>query len=549
MQTSTPRAGRVRIANDRPFNVSGRYVLYWAQMFRRLHSNHALDHAIALAAEHKKPLVIYEGLKLNYPWANARHHTFILQGMRDTARAAKRAGVSYWPFVETPGDAGRGLVRKLASQAVCVVTDDYPAYITPAQNRALAAKADVPVILVDGNSLVPLSRLGAAVGAAAHIRPRIHKAFAEEWGRRAAREPVFPKGSVAPPFKVWDAEQDIAAFVAQLPLDQSVPAVPGVEGGSVAGQAALAAFVAHKLDRYADGRNNPDDPERNAASGLSAWLHYGHIGIQEVAEAVLGDEWTVAELNLKTRNKDDFFTRDANDNSFLDEAVTWRDLGHHWHWCRSAERGAGNAEPQNVSWDLSSSSVPSSALRAPHSQVPQFNFATMDFAPGGEHTLDVVLPEWARATLRKHAKDKREYTYDLDEFESASTHDELWNAAQKELIATGRIHNYLRMLWAKKVLEWSASPAEAYRTLEHLNNKYAIDGRDPNSYTGILWCFGLFDRPWAPERDVLGVLRYMSSSNTARKFDLDGYYEYVKGLPSPADVRAGRTDVKQKRLF
>jgi deoxyribodipyrimidine photo-lyase len=539
---TTARAGRVRAANDRPFNAQGRYVLYWAQMFRRLHSNHALDHAVALATEHKKPLVIYEGLKLNYPWANARHHTFILQGMRDNARLATRAGVSYWPFVETPGAAGRGLVRKLASQAVCVVTDDYPAYITPAQNRALAAKCDVPVILVDGNSLVPLSRLGAAVGAAAHIRPRIHKALADEWGRRAAREPVFPTGHIDAPFKVWDAEQDIPAFVARLPIDQSVPAVPGVEGGSVAGRAALAAFVEHKLRRYADERSNPDDPERSAASGISAWLHYGHIGIQEVAEAVLGAKWTVAELNLKTRNKDDFFTRDANANSFLDEAVTWRDLGHHWHWCRSAELGARNAEPRNISWDVSSSSDPRPA-------VPQFNFESMDFAPGGERTLDVVLPEWARATLGKHAKDKREYTYDLDEFERARTHDELWNAAQKELVATGRIHNYLRMLWAKKVLEWSATPAEAYRVLEHLNNKYAIDGRDPNSYSGILWCFGLFDRPWAPERDVFGVLRYMSSSNTARKFDLDGYYEYVKGLPNPADVRAGRTDPKQKKLF
>jgi len=536
--TATPRAGRVRTANDRPFNPKGRYVLYWAQMFRRLHSNHALDHASALAAEHKTPLVVYEGLKLNYPWANARHHTFILQGMRDNARAARQAGLSYWPFVEAPGDPGRGLVRKLAAEAVCVITDDYPAYITPAQNRALAAKCDVPVILVDGNSLVPLSRLGAAVGAAAHIRPRIHKAFAEEWGRRAAREPVFPKGSVAPPFRVWDAEQDVAAFVARLPLDQSVPAVPGVEGGSVAGRAALAEFVAHKLDRYADGRNNPDDPERNAASGLSAWLHYGHIGIQEVAEAVLGDKWTVAEINHKTRNKDDFFTRDANVNSYLDEAITWRDLGHHWHWARGEGRGASGEEEQNISWELSSPPT-----------VPQFNFETMDFAPGGANTLDVVLPEWARATLRKHAKDKREHVYELSDFESADTHDELWNAAQKELVATGRIHNYLRMLWAKKVLEWSATPAAAYRALEHLNNKYALDGRDPNSYTGILWCFGLFDRPWAPEREVFGTLRYMSSANTARKFDLDGYYEYVKGLPSPADVRAGRTAAKQKRLF
>ncbi|HEY6548088.1 MAG TPA: hypothetical protein VI589_09285, partial [Vicinamibacteria bacterium] len=151
------------------------------------------------------------------------------------------------------------------------------------------------------------------------------------------------------------------------------------------------------------------------------------------------------------------------------------------------------------------------------------------------------LPPWARATLRAHAGDPRAYVYTLAEWEAGATHDPLWNAAQRELVATGTIQNYLRMLWGKKVLEWSRTPDEAYRTLEHLNNKYALDGRDPNSYTGILWCFGLFDRPWAPERKVLGCLRYMSSENTARKFKLGPYYEYVNGLPTIEAVRKGHT--------
>jgi deoxyribodipyrimidine photo-lyase len=176
-----------------------------------------------------------------------------------------------------------------------------------------------------------------------------------------------------------------------------------------------------------------------------------------------------------------------------------------------------------VSWQPSS---PPSALRLP----PSFNFESMSFSPGGERTLDVVLPQWARATLRKHQRDRREHLYSLDEFEAAATHDELWNSAQRELVATGRIHNYMRMLWGKKVLEWSETPAEAYCVLEHLNNKYALDGRDPNSYTGILWCFGLFDRPWPPERKVFGTVRYMSSESAAKKFDLAGYCEYVARL-------------------
>ena len=139
------------------------------------------------------------------------------------------------------------------------------------------------------------------------------------------------------------------------------------------------------------------------------------------------------------------------------------------------------------------------------------------------------LPAWARGTLEAHASDARPWRYDSDELEGAATHDPIWNAAQTELLREGRIHNYLRMLWAKKVLEWSATPQEAFATLEHLNNKYAIDGRNPNSYGGIAWCFGRFDRPWGPVRPIFGTIRYMSSENTARKFDLDPYLERYAG--------------------
>jgi deoxyribodipyrimidine photo-lyase len=155
-------------------------------------------------------------------------------------------------------------------------------------------------------------------------------------------------------------------------------------------------------------------------------------------------------------------------------------------------------------------------------------------------SLETALPPWALETLGAHAGDERPWLYTPEEFEAGATHDPLWNAAQRELVATGVIHNYLRMLWGKKVLEWSPSPAEAYRTLEHLNNRYALDGRDPNSYTGILWCFGLFDRPWAPERKVFGRIRYMSSENTARKFNVKPYFAYVEGLPTIEDLRSGK---------
>jgi len=531
---------RVRPANDRPVNPAGAYVLYWAQMVRRLHASHALDYALNRARELKKPLVVYEGLKLNYPWANARHHAFMLSGMRDNAAAAKALGVAYWPFVETPADAGRGLVARLAADACVVVTDDYPAYIVPAHNRALAAASAVAVHLIDGNSIVPLSLLGAAVSAAAHLRPRIHAKFAEAWQHRAAAVPDVPKAAkskLAAPFVPWNPKQDIAAFVAALPIDQTVPPVPDVPGGSVAGRAVVAEFVGAKLKRYADGRNEPNEPDRTPSSRLSPYLHYGHVGIQEVAEAVLGGDWTPAEIDPASKGKrDGFYTRDPAANGFLDEAITWRDVGYHWHHVRNAECGTRNADLPNRTWQAAG-------------EVPLFNFESFDFSPGGDRTLDVVLPAWAQATLRKHAGDRREHLYSPDEFEAGATHDDLWNAAHRELVATGRIHNYLRMLWAKKVLEWSETPAAAFRTLEHLNNKYALDGRDPNSYTGVLWCFGLFDRPWAPERPVFGSVRFMSSGNTAKKFDLAGYLAYVRRLPTVEAVRAGRTAIAPGGLF
>jgi len=213
-----------------------------------------------------------------------------------------------------------------------------------------------------------------------------------------------------------------------------------------------------------------------------------------VLERVLASsgDWSPAVLDAHAVDRrEGFFCRDPDVNAFLDEAVTWRDLGLHWHWARRGE----------------------------------------------PVSLERALPAWARATLDAHRADRRAHIYTLDEWEAGATHDPLWNAAQRELVATGTIHNYMRMLWGKKVLEWSRTPEEAYATLEHLNNKYAVDGRDPNSYTGILWCFGLFDRPWAPERAVLGSVRYMSSENTQKKFGLGPYLDYVASLPGVGSVR------------
>ncbi len=517
---------RVRLANATSVRESQRYVLYWMQIYRRLHHNHALDYACAWAESLGKPLVIFEGLRFDYRWASVRHHRFLLEGMQANARLAAERGIHYWPFVATPErwsevlqnpeqcyqgfqPDGRGLLRHLSRDACLVVTDDWPCYVVPEQTAALASKVDVAVHAIDGNSIVPLNYLGDPIKAAAHLRPRIHREFAEAWRHRAHSQPEFSsvlRQPVEPSIPLWDPEGDLDALLARLPIDQTVPAIPGVVGGDEAGRQLLRTFVQEKVSRYATGRNQPEDPSENAASQLSPYLRSGHLSIQEVVDRVLQTpgHWDLEQLNPAQRGKrEGFYSTDENVNSFLDEAITWRDVGQQWHWHRR------------------------------HDVV----------------SLERALPDWAKATLNKHAGDPREYVYSLEDWEAGNTHDALWNAAQRELVATGRIHNYLRMLWGKKVLEWSTSPEQAYEFLEHMNNKYAIDGRDPNSYTGILWCFGLFDRPWPPERKVFGTVRYMSSENTARKYKLAGYYRYIDSLPTIADVWDGKTLRKASTLF
>lgn len=139
------------------------------------------------------------------------------------------------------------------------------------------------------------------------------------------------------------------------------------------------------------------------------------------------------------------------------------------------------------------------------------------------------LPKWAVDTLKEHSKDKREYLYTLQELEDAKTHDEYWNSAQKELLITGKMHGYMRMYWGKKIIEWSKTPEEAFERLIYLNNKYALDGRDPNSYAGIAWCFGKHDRPWK-ERVIFGKIRYMSGKSLENKFDMASYIERINRL-------------------
>jgi len=149
-----------------------------------------------------------------------------------------------------------------------------------------------------------------------------------------------------------------------------------------------------------------------------------------------------------------------------------------------------------------------------------------------KHDSFEAVPEWAKKTLRAHKKDKRQYAYTLEELEPAKTHDPYWNAAQKEMVIKGKMHGYMRMYWGKKIIEWSKTPEEAFRIMLYLNNKYELDGRDPNGFTGVAWCFGKHDRPWG-ERPIFGNVRYMNDKGLKRKFDADGYVKMMDASSKP----------------
>jgi len=161
-----------------------------------------------------------------------------------------------------------------------------------------------------------------------------------------------------------------------------------------------------------------------------------------------------------------------------------------------------------------------------------------------EYTKDYdrfsCLPAWASATLARHASDPRSPRYTAARLEAARTHDPYWNAAMREMRCSGYMHNYMRMYWGKKILEWSSSPGYAFRTILALNNRYFLDGRDPNSYAGVAWVFGMHDRPWF-EREIFGTVRYMSSGGLERKADPAAYVEKVDALEARlANASGGR---------
>lgn len=455
---------RISARNEFPPHAEGAYVLYWMIAARRTRRNFGLQRAVEWCRRLGRPLLVLEALRAGYPYASDRIHRFVIDGMRDNAAAVARTRATWFPYLEPEPGAGKGLLVALAKDACLVVTDEFPAFFLPHMVAAAARQLRVRLETVDSNGVVPLRAPGRLFTAAHSFRAWQAKNLAPFLAERPEEEPLaalrdLPRlaGLPAGIARRWPAASPraLAGDLSGFPIDHSVPPVP-LRGGAVAAAERLAEFLDGDIGLYDEDRNHPD---RNATSGLSPWLHFGHVSSFDILAAL--------EASRKAPRA----------SAFFDQLVTWRELG--------------------------------------------LNFC---FHRSGDYASYSSLPDWARNSLEKHRKDPRPALYTRAQMENAATGDRVWNAAQNELRESGRIHNRLRMLWGKKVLEWTRSPKTAFDWLVEWNDRFAIDGRDPNSYSGIAWCFGRYDRPW-PERPVFGNVRAMSSKRAEEKLELERYLD------------------------
>ncbi len=478
---------RVELVDDRPPRADGDYVVYWMTAARRLRWNFALDRAVAWAEELQRPLVIVEVIGCGGRWNCDRFHHFVLQGVRDHVCQAGEFPLRYYPYLERKPGAGRQFLAALGRQACVVVTDDYPIRLPSVDT--LPAKWPCRCEKIDGNGLLPIRAADRALPTAYAFRRMLQRVLPEHLlaapradPLNSARLPVLPELPERltrrwPPVSPERSVRELA----KLPIEHGVPPAPP-EGGSAAAVAQWRGFLKHQLDEYPDGRNRP---EAEGSSRLSPYLHFGHISPHEVFHDLVREEgWNPARLADKvTGARAGWWGMSESAEAFLDQLITWRELG----------------------------------------------FNGCAFLP--DYDRYESLPDWARATLAKHAADPRPYVYSPAEFAAAQTHDPLWNAAQTQLQTRGIIHNYLRMLWGKKILEWTPHPEAALEIMIDLNNRYALDGQDPNSYSGIFWILGRYDRAWGPERPIFGTVRFMSSANTARKYRVSNYIQEYSAAP------------------
>ncbi len=459
MNYQTIQKSRIQVLNDAEI-AKGRYVLYWMQQSQRADYNHALEYAIQQANRLGQGVLVAFGLMDDYPEANLRHYTFMLEGLQETRNTLARCGIK---MVIQKGSPEKVAI-KLGRNASVIVCDCGYLRHQKSWRDEMARQAGCRVVQVESDVIIPLRVVSdKAEYAARTIRPKIHRHLADYLSD--FRSTTVKKYSLNLKVNGIDVE-NMDAVLQKLKFDPGVPPVTKYfKGGSSRARQIFKSFLHRRLANYVDNRNQPQTDD---ISHMSPYLHFGQISPLYLALLING-----LDRGLQ-----------AAKDSFLEELIVRRELA-------------------------------------------------MNFANYALHYDSYkCLPNWARITLAEHQKDPREYIYTRRQLENAQTHDEYWNAAMREMRYTGFMHNYMRMYWGKKILEWSKTPEHAFRTTLAINNKYFLDGRDPNSYAGVAWVYGVHDRAWF-ERPIYGKIRYMAASGLERKCDIKGYVKKVDSLINP----------------
>jgi deoxyribodipyrimidine photo-lyase len=423
-------------------------VIYLMSRDQRVHDNWALIFAQQLAKEKRKPLAVIFNLVTDFLEATIRQYGFMLKGLQEVETELSEYNIPFYLLSGKPEIEILMFIKKY--NASILVSDFDPLRIKRIWKREVAKEIEIPFYEVDAHNIVPcLIASNKTEYGAYTIRPKIQTRLPEYLDEFPSIKKMKMTESLGSDNIAWEA------VTSSLKINREVKEVDWIKAGESSAAYSLKDFLENKFERYAEDRN---DPNKNALSNLSPYLHFGKISAQRVA-------LTVQQLYLNNPSAETFF----------EELVVSRELSDNFCY---------------------------------------FNPSYDSFE--GFH-------DWAKETLNKHRKDKREFVYSLEEFEQAKTHEDLWNAAQSELLTSGKMHGHMRMYWAKIILEWSKSPEEALKTAIYLNDKYELDGRDPNGYVGCAWSIGgVHDRAWT-ERPVFGKIRFMNRNGAARKFDVEAY--------------------------
>ena len=456
MRSKDLQETRIQFLNDRDLR-QGNFVLYWMQQSQRAEYNQALEYAVQQANEIGQGVLVVFGLMDDYPEANLRHYTFMLEGLQETQTTLTKRGIKMVVQKGHPVDVALAAGRK-ASLIVCD-----RGYLRHQRKwrKKIAKDAGCRVVLIESDVIVPLEVVSnKAEYAARTIRPKINKHLSNYLVE--FKPTRIKKSSLQLRIKGIDLS-DINAVLKDMSIDRDVLPVSHLfNGGTSQARKIFAEFLRHRFHDYVENRNQPQTDD---VSHMSKYLHFGQISPLYLALQVL---------------KTDERFKDAQE-AFLEELIVRRELA--------------------------------------------MNF--VNYTP--DYDDYQCLPNWAQKTLSEHKIDKREHTYTRRQLENAQTHDDYWNAAMREMTSTGFMHNYMRMYWGKKILEWTPTPERAFKTTLAINNKYFLDGRDANSYTGVAWVFGVHDRAWF-ERPIFGKIRYMTASGLERKCDIQAYVKKVDAL-------------------